>query len=453
MNENIKITPREKISQILSSKKILFIAIFISVSLGFAIISTFNSSSSLLNTISQISGYLPGDEEQIIQRYADAIQTVMKVFKIVGLLPLIFETICIWMLYALGKGKTNSPRGFKFFRIYFAANAIYNLFLGLALDIVGLIALIKIGSTVGIIILSSVLIISTVFFLKSLFYQYMYMMMVGVQNSYFSNTNKVRVYMFIIIMLWIMGISSILSFGGGFFNWFASVMIGLVYIFVAVMFNDYKHTIGSSTENTNFWKMLFGPKNSVKEEGIQIVTSSQRSSSQKVMPTPAYQKAVEEMPHQSQELDLDLLPLFENGVSNRFVIIGQKEYDNVSSNCPIRLTYANVYKDSISEQKILQLGMASNIEVAVAEIELSVYLRDNANHELGFVKKSYNLKDGDIAQLGLILTIATTNGIIKIDKVKLSDGLFWNKESASYLFYTKERLDYSLKCFLAKHEE
>ena len=260
MNTNVNVTPRQKISEALSSKKFLFIVIFLSASLLFALIAALSYQSKIAEIASQlmsyVGSYIPSELKELVNKITSSIDTVGKIIKVIGLIPSISVVVSVIMLYLLGRGKTKSPFGFRLFRIYSAVLAIYNLLLSIIVLVLGVVFAIR-NESITIAVIA--ILIEGGISLVALYYEYLYMMIVGTQNSYYTDKNELKVYPFIIVLLWISGIASFLSFGS-FSTWLTSALSGLSKIFIAVMFTSYKKEVGQCEDKQVFFQMLFAKK-------------------------------------------------------------------------------------------------------------------------------------------------------------------------------------------------
>ena len=450
-------SPRSVIKSLLTAKRMLFVAIVISVQLIFAIVSKVQSVNSgliatLSNAIERLKGLLGGmlPDLSVVTNALNAAATAILVIQLIGLLPVAAYVAAIWFLTASGKTQDGekserlADSGFLILKIVTLYNLIMFVLQVIASIVIWLVFcnIVSLPATFALIVAMIVLSVSAFAFM---YHFKLYKMILGASYSYKLDENLLYVYKYVLFCFWVVGISTILScFGSGFFAAFAGICEGAVWIILALIFSKYVKAVGrpeTQTVNAFLAKLLKAEgRREIKESVESGYRSASSGSSGFDRRDDSGQKGFSGSGN--REIETTVLKLFPDGnvPSDRFESIGETAFDNESSD-PVRLISASVLIDRLSKRKLLRLSAENSPYAPVAKIELSVIpkIDERPVGRMSGVVYEVNVQPGQVFlnEYCVILPDDVTCGSIKIERITFADGLYWNNGSCDYDFTTE----------------
>ncbi len=254
---NSIVKPVEGLKKRLFSKKMLFIAIVLTIQFVLALINTFGNRIDLNALIKQFEENM-GTDLSGFKSAANVINTIIFVVAIISCLPSIVIALAFWFVYL---GASNDTRrklvaiGLMLFRIYALAfiilYALYILIAFVAMLVV-MFSFIKDGSVVagiiGGLVGFLVAVGTTLLFLA--FYTKLYSLCVGIKLTFQTGKNCVCVYKYLIFAFVAMIVLTVFSmFSNGLIGILTGVLQIITNIFFIKMLNGYKNEVGSADPN------------------------------------------------------------------------------------------------------------------------------------------------------------------------------------------------------------
>ncbi len=429
MEQNIK-TPKQLLKEYFCKTGILLIGIFLSVSLICGIIAAFKVNNPLERLLN-VASLLKIDVPESLTKASNMITTGLIISKIIPLLPLMMLTLGTWLIYAEGKGKLQREGlgAIIIWRYMFVKLVLAALVVLVFLVLFIILLTMGVGAALVIIGLITLIFVAGFEFAVGLYYwkfadifKKMSMTCKG------SGKNYIYVYKYVIILNWILAISGFFNFSS-FWAFLSAALNSVMIIIITVLMNRYTKEV-ALLDNDAYPDEVASKPNAV---GVASKSNTIRTANN-VNRNMAF-----------TELSPKLLTLFNDAIDEEcFTLDGENVFDDsINSKIPIRLALANIYIDSISGRKLLQLEIKRNVKIGVASIELDLSLSSN-NGPVGIIKNlEYKVENDSVAKFGLVIPDEVTNGTIKIKKIIFEDELYWNKECEDYSFYTSEFVDHS----------
>lgn len=498
--ENLISKPVETIKRIVSSKKFLCIVIFLSVQCLFALISAFKVSTGLDDIVKLIEQILATDLS-MLEEGVQVLDKIMKVASLIGVLPLALICCGFWFIFVgAKKNKKYMSIGVLLLKIYAIWNVVTFALTALG-SLIGFIALLVILSKINSALLAIgffVLVFIVAYFLIIYLYLYKLIRMIyGIEDTIKTGKNLLYVFTFSIVWFWINGIISILgSFTGGFLEIVENIFGGLVSIFLALMFSEYKrenglpdlneiNEINKSRRNKGFvlqvengyvsefpeatFHALKNDNGFNKAQENTVIHNQFTQSNQQIPNT--VQKAINTSLHGAQDIQINneslqipadindelstrVLEIFTHGemIDARYTCIGERNIIE-ETKCPIKVCKMQLYKDSISEKKVLRIVCDNISNVNIIGLAIKVIPHGNYNNKLGIINKAIYkfapVENGKtfLGEFGLPLPEDTTNGEIIICSIDFFDGFTWDKGSEPLVFTSKEKFDFDMDLY------
>lgn len=468
--ENEYMTPKQLLKSYFVKTGIIIISVFLSVSLLFSLIAAFKTTNPITDIINRLGSFVELPNE--IKGIGSTINGVLIAFKIIGLMPLVLLVVGSWLCFAEGKGKMKKEgTGPVLLSIYMFISSVKYILICLACfaGIIGAIALEIKGTALIVIIVIFILIMG----FEALFIMYytkfaatFLTMSVTLKGN---GKNYVKFYKYVTVLTWIKAILGFLTFSS-FSAFLSAALQSTMLIILLVQMKRYQKEVAMLPEieddgNVNlpplFARLAKVPNGDGTKEnnGIksqQVVSKPNNNyvkndyTKQNNQPKPQNSYVLKD----GNMIDAKILAIFQDESSmQRFNLLAEKEYSEIiNSNCPVQVLNIKLFKDSISERKLLQIIIKKNVDIDLVEVCFDIDLQNSNGLNIGRINNAkYIVEANAISKFGLVLPDDASCALIKLTKVTFADLLDWEKESEPYLFYTKDRIDASIDNFLKNH--
>ena len=495
--------PLKALRKVFATKKLLFICILFTIGAIANLYSTVSDSPDLTKFTIPVIEYEVNLLEIVGEDLAGFLKTattVILIINIIGILPQLLTAVALWLI-RLGKNDTDGASkraclGLSFIKIQSFFKILSTVFYAIGVGIVAALALFagsridQSGKSVGIILAISALVMGY-FVLVISYHSKLMTMMITVTNTLRTGKNYVKRFALVTFLNWFFAIYYIIAgIRGTIADFIFGLCLGLVYLFMTFLFSNFRDACGWADVNEvrEYGKILsndprrretaevlgyeaiqtpdgekFLPtlKGLITKQFFGISLSSTRRSeadgSLDYLPCPDIDKT---SPASSataptrvdfttaEKLTPSVLPLFKDGVSERFIACGASDAESAEAEKLIKLASATIYRDSISDSLVLRLELTNLSPVSTNGVRISFKAEDKDARALGFaenvlIQGDKSAKTGEImlSELGVTLPSGTEKITVSIDSLLFADGLSKDGVAVSFSVATPERLE------------
>ena len=486
--------PVKVLKRVFGSGRMQYLCIFFSIILG---ISVYDK---IQNRIDLTSFKFLGFEFSAAEIFGDeiasifaTISTILLVFSLLTLIPTALVTIGLWLIRGGStKGAEASKKacvGLNLLKIYGLWQTLLKGIVEALILVLGLL-LVFAGAEFGIdkdivigIIIAFILLVSY-FGLYTKYYLSFTFMLFRISYTLRTGINHLQKERYVIGMNWFLAISGIvISVSSGIIGIILAVLDALCLIFVNQLYAEAVREMdyGKDEEIKEYTRRLFNEpemeetliafgyskrevdgaynmKPDIKTLISLFFGSTISPLADEIDITDGYTPSADTIIEEKQNCDTEqkhsayipekskCLSLFSydiNSADERYFLLGEESYEAID-NEQVTISRTQIYKDSISDQKLLRLQCFNNSPIAISRLKISVKLYDikerfitNAEFDIE-LKEIANHGEHMCEQFGMVLPDNTASGSITVIYIEYSDGLYKHTSGHEYSFATNE---------------